>query len=130
MTIQQHSMTTKKGNTLSFFYNDENNLLVVDLIHSSECGGKEIVRITLKEKELLKHAIKLDLMYKKLTEGAEAVKGIPLKDLNLGQLCTLLAYHYWQDGADLEVVEETWKSTDINEEVIKNTLKQTFGYEI
>jgi len=53
--IQRHNMTTKAGNTLSFFYNPENDLVVVDLIHKSERGGKELLRQTLKEKELLAH---------------------------------------------------------------------------
>jgi hypothetical protein len=43
------------GNSLELFYNPENNLLVVDLIHKSETCGNELVRITLNEKKLLKH---------------------------------------------------------------------------
>ena len=54
--IQRHSVTTKVGNTLSFFYNPENNLLVVDLIHKNDKVGNELVRRTLNEKELLSHA--------------------------------------------------------------------------
>ncbi len=53
--IQRHSITTAKGNTLSFFYNPENDLLVVDLIHKNENGGNELVRKTLDEKKLLAH---------------------------------------------------------------------------
>lgn len=54
--IQRHNMTTKSGNTLSVFYNPENNLLVVDLIHKNDEGGNELVRMTLSEKKLLAHA--------------------------------------------------------------------------
>jgi len=53
--IQRHNMTTKAGNTLSFFYNPENDLLVVDLIHKNEKAGNEFVRMTLDEKKLLGH---------------------------------------------------------------------------
>ena len=48
-------MTTKAGNTLDFFYNPENNLVVVDLISKNEQDGNEILRMTLNEKSLLRH---------------------------------------------------------------------------
>ena len=50
-----HNITTKAGNTLQLFYNPENNLLVVDLIHKNEKGGTELLRKTLNEKTLLAH---------------------------------------------------------------------------
>ena len=53
--IQCLSMITKAGNTLSFFYNTENSLLVVDLVDKKETGGNELVRLTLNEKKLLAH---------------------------------------------------------------------------
>jgi hypothetical protein len=53
--IQRCSITTKLGNTLSFFYNPENNLVVVDLVAANEKGGNELVRTTLDENLLLKH---------------------------------------------------------------------------
>lgn len=53
--IQMHNITTKAGNTLSFFYNPENDLLVVDLIHKNEKSGNELVRMTLDEKKMLTH---------------------------------------------------------------------------
>lgn len=53
---QQHYITTKRGNSLVVFYNSETSLLVVDLVHKSEKGGCEIVRMTLDEKKLLQHA--------------------------------------------------------------------------
>jgi hypothetical protein len=53
--IQRHNMTTKGGNTLSFFYNPENDLLVVDLVAKNEKGGNEVLRQTLQEKILLSH---------------------------------------------------------------------------
>lgn len=52
--IHQNYVKTKGGNTLSFFYNPDNDLLVVDLVAKSERGGNEIVRMTLDEKKLLK----------------------------------------------------------------------------
>ena len=51
MTI--HNITTKNGNTLSFFYNPDNNLVVIDLVKKDESGGNEIFRKTLDEKTLL-----------------------------------------------------------------------------
>jgi hypothetical protein len=53
--IHQTMVTTAQGNTLSFFYNPENNLLVVDLVHKNEKGGNEVVRMTLDEKKMLAH---------------------------------------------------------------------------
>lgn len=53
--IQRHTIETAKGNSLSFFYNPENDLLVVDLIHKDERGGNELVRKTLNEESLLSH---------------------------------------------------------------------------
>ncbi len=51
--IQRHTMTTAQGNTLSFFYNPDNNLVVVDLVRKDEKGGNELLRQTLDEKNLL-----------------------------------------------------------------------------
>jgi hypothetical protein len=53
--IQTFQVTTKAGHTLNFFYNPQNDLVVVDLIHSNESGGTELLRQTLKEKKLLAH---------------------------------------------------------------------------
>ena len=53
--IKRFNCTTKKGNILSFFYNPDNDLLVVDLIGKEEVGGNEIVRMKLNEKRLLQH---------------------------------------------------------------------------
>lgn len=64
--IQRHSFKTRGGNTLEFFYNPENNLLVVDLISFSENGGgNELVRRTLDESYLLRH-----LAVKKVRRGS------------------------------------------------------------
>lgn len=52
-TIQRHNITTKQGNTLSIFYNPENDLFVVDLVAANETGGNEFVRKTLDEAALL-----------------------------------------------------------------------------
>jgi hypothetical protein len=56
MNAQTFTVTTKAGNTLQFFYNPENDLVVVDIIHKNELGGNEILRNTLDEKKLLAHA--------------------------------------------------------------------------
>lgn len=53
--IRRHCMKTKMGHTLSFFYNPDNDLLVVDLIHRNEKGGNELVRMTLDENLMLAH---------------------------------------------------------------------------
>jgi hypothetical protein len=53
--IQTHNVTTKAGHTLQLFYNPDNNLVVVDLIHKNETGGHELLRQTLNESKLLKH---------------------------------------------------------------------------
>ena len=50
-----HNITTKAGNTLQLFYNPENDLVVIDLIHKNEKGGTELLRKTLNEKTLLAH---------------------------------------------------------------------------
>ena len=52
--IQRHNITTKAGNYLSIFYNPDNDLFVVDLVHKDERGGNEFVRKTLDEKTMLK----------------------------------------------------------------------------
>ena len=54
--MKTFTVTTKAGNTLQFFYNPENDLVVVDIIHKNERGGNEILRQTLDEKKLLAHA--------------------------------------------------------------------------
>lgn len=56
MKIETLQVTTKNGNTLQFFYNPNNNLVVVDLVDKNERGGNEILRQTLDEKKLLAHA--------------------------------------------------------------------------
>jgi len=53
--IKRFTVETKAGNTLEFFYNPDNNLVVVDLIAANEKGGNELLRKTLDEKKLLKH---------------------------------------------------------------------------
>jgi len=53
--IKRFNVTTKAENTLSFFYNPDNDLLVVDLVHKKGDGGNEILRMTLDEKALLTH---------------------------------------------------------------------------
>jgi hypothetical protein len=54
--MKTFTVITKVGNTLQFFYNPENDLVVVDIIHKNEKGGNEIFRKTLDEKKLLAHA--------------------------------------------------------------------------
>lgn len=50
------NVETKGGNTLQFFYNPTNNLVVVDLIDGAgDQRGNELVRMTLNEKKLLEH---------------------------------------------------------------------------
>jgi hypothetical protein len=51
--IKVFKVKTKKGNTLSFFYNPDNDLVVLDLIRADETGGNEIFRMKLKEENLL-----------------------------------------------------------------------------
>lgn len=53
--IQRLSVKTLRGNTLQFFYNPENNLVVVGLIAANEQGGVELLRQHLNEKILLAH---------------------------------------------------------------------------
>jgi hypothetical protein len=57
--IKRFQVTTAAGNTLSFFYNPDNNLVVVDLIHKNDRGGKELLRQTLNEKALVGFCTKL-----------------------------------------------------------------------
>jgi hypothetical protein len=51
--IFRATATTKCGNTLQFFYNPDNNLVVVDIANNN--GGNELLRKTLDEKKLLAH---------------------------------------------------------------------------
>lgn len=51
--IKRFQVTTKAGNFLSFFYNPDNDLVVVDLTHKNERGGREILRKTLDEEKLV-----------------------------------------------------------------------------
>lgn len=53
--IQRHSFETKDGNTLSFFYNSDNQLLVVDLVAADQKSGRELIRLTINEPTLLSH---------------------------------------------------------------------------
>ena len=53
--ISRCNVTTKAGNTLSFFYNPTNDLVVIDLIHKNEESGTELLRKTIDEKKLLSH---------------------------------------------------------------------------
>jgi hypothetical protein len=57
MGIERRQIKTKEGNTLELFYNPDNNLVVLDLIHSSETGDNELYRRKINENELLKHTI-------------------------------------------------------------------------
>ena len=51
--LHYKNVTTRKGNALCMFFNEETNLLVVDLCN--DIGGNEIVRMTLAEDRLLDH---------------------------------------------------------------------------
>lgn len=53
--IQCFQVETPQGNTLQFFYNPENNLVVVDLVAKNEQGGIELMRQKINEKKLLAH---------------------------------------------------------------------------
>ena len=53
--IQRHSIPTRGGNTISIFYNEDTDLLVVDLVAANERGGNEMLRKQLDEKKLLAH---------------------------------------------------------------------------
>lgn len=57
--IKTFRVTTKAGNTLEFFYNPENDLVVVDLTHKNCRGGRELLRQTLNEKKLIGFCTKL-----------------------------------------------------------------------
>jgi len=57
--ITRKFVTTRRGDTLGFFFNAATNLLVVDLISSNEMGGNEIIRMTIDEESLLGHVDEL-----------------------------------------------------------------------
>ena len=48
---------TRKGNTVSVFFNTETNLLVVDIVAGNEKGGNEVLRRFIDEGELLAHTV-------------------------------------------------------------------------
>jgi hypothetical protein len=56
--ISTVNFTTKGGHTLQVFFNADTNLLVVDVVHKSEAGGNEVVRMKLNESKLLGHVDK------------------------------------------------------------------------
>lgn len=56
--IVRFNTPTSGGNTLQFFYNPENNLVVIDLVYKNESVGNELFRQTLNEGVLLKHCHK------------------------------------------------------------------------
>src|SRR5512136_1475597 len=129
--IQRHSITTKAGNTLSVFYNPENNLLVVDLIHKNELGGNELVRITLDEKRMLKHAIDQEKAQKRLESQYETLKGRVLESCTDKELQILMAYCMWKDGADWPVAEEFYKNCkDFNRDGAIETLEDVYQHPI
>ena len=43
--IFRKNIRLRDGNTLSIFFNPENNLLVVDKVRKDETGGNEFVRV-------------------------------------------------------------------------------------
>jgi hypothetical protein len=56
--IHRYSCETPEGHALQFFYNPENALVIVDLIHKNKKGGNELLRKTLEAsvlRVLLKH---------------------------------------------------------------------------
>lgn len=79
---------------------------MVDLVHKNELGGNEVLRMTLDEKKLLKHAIAQEKAQKSLESQYETVKDQKLPDCSDEGLRILLAYHQWKDGADWSTVEE------------------------
>ena len=56
--IFQQYITTPEGHSLSFFYNPENGLVVVDLCDKNERGGIELLRKTLTPSTMLAHCHK------------------------------------------------------------------------
>ena len=55
--IQSINLTTKKGNTLQLFYNNDTGLVVVDLIAANEQGGNELLRRNIDETKMLGHTV-------------------------------------------------------------------------
>lgn len=55
MSIEYYNLETKNGNTLSLFYNPDNDLVVLSLVSEDESGGNDIFRKTLDETKLLDH---------------------------------------------------------------------------
>jgi hypothetical protein len=55
MSIERHYLETKNGNTLSLFYNPNNDLVVLSLVSENEDGGNDLFRKTLDEEKLLEH---------------------------------------------------------------------------
>ena len=53
--ISRHTFVTKEGNFLQFFYNQDTQLLVVDLVDKSERGGTELLRKILDSEKILNH---------------------------------------------------------------------------
>ena len=132
MSIQTLTMTTKNGNILSFFYNSDNDLLTVDLIHKSGKAGSELVRKTLDEakslahvKELIDNEVamnKLEQEYDTISQSSE-----PLHKRTESDLRTLLAWHAHSDGAPWGHVCEIKQGDLYTKEEVIQQLEDTFG---
>lgn len=46
-------VTTKEGNSLYVYFNPVNNVLMVDIVNKSKSKGKELVRMTVDENNML-----------------------------------------------------------------------------
>ena len=58
LPIQEFRAETNEGHTVNFFFNPENQLIVVDLIHKNELGGHELMRRKIDQKTMLAHCRK------------------------------------------------------------------------
>ena len=78
--IKRFYATTKAGNTLSFFYNPDNDLVVIDLTHKNESGGRELLRQTLREDQLLQHCTTKARKKERQKKLERAIKALDTND--------------------------------------------------
>jgi len=51
--VYREVVTTKEGNSLYVYFNPVNNVLMVDIVNKSKSKGKELVRMTVDENNML-----------------------------------------------------------------------------
>lgn len=68
-------------------------------------------------------------MFEKLDKDYEALKDKPIQTCTEDELRVILAYHYWKDGAEEDMVNDTLNNKDLKTYDMIETLTSVFGLE-